>query len=221
MAACESVRTIRVGNDDLSARWQALLVVLQPATEPRQPVCAELIAAYQQPARAYHNLDHLRYMFAIIDRLASCTEDMHAVELAAWFHDAVYDPRAHDNEEQSAALAERRLRELGLPPALIAQVCALILLTKSHQPASVDKNGQVLCDADLAILGSENGYLEYAAAIRQEYSWVPEPDYRKGRAAVLESFLKRKHIYHTEIIRLEREERARANVQRELDRLRA
>ena len=120
-----------------------------------------------------------------------------ALLLAAWFHDAIYDSRAKDNEERSADLAAEMLAEMSVAD-VIAEVRRLILLTKTHDPADSDHAGQLLVDADLAILGTEPAeYQAYATAIREEYAWVPEEAYRAGRRAVLENFLRRPHIYRT------------------------
>ena len=87
------------------------------------------------------------------------------------------------------AVAERLCKELSIPEG--HRVAALIMKTKTHD-AGDDADAQVLLDADLAILGaSEPAYLDYAKKIRQEYAWVPEPEYRQGRRRVLESFLSR------------------------------
>src|SRR5262249_41743880 len=58
----------------------------------------DLAAAYGEPGRYYHNLDHVRAVLHTIDELARLASEPAAVYLAAWFHDAVYDPRRGDNE---------------------------------------------------------------------------------------------------------------------------
>jgi predicted metal-dependent HD superfamily phosphohydrolase len=140
-----------------------------------------------------------------------------ALFLAGWFHDAVYDSRAKDNEEQSASLAVASLRPLRLPEPLLAETARLILLTKTHQAAPYDTLGHLLLDADLAILGAEPpAYDAYADAIRREYVWVPEDLYREGRRRVLEGFLGRPRLYFTEALAARCEEQARSNLRREI-----
>jgi predicted metal-dependent HD superfamily phosphohydrolase len=197
--------------------------LLQPYPAPpalREQVFTEIVRLYSSPERHYHTLDHLAAVLGHIDELSHRTRNLAAVRLAAWFHDAVYDPRAADNEEQSAALAADRLRLLGVPEQTVTAVQRLILLTKSHLAEAGDEDGQVLLDADLAILGAEEpDYQRYAAQIRREYEWVPETAYRQGRAAVLRRFLERPRIYFTEEMFRTREERARRNVRAEIARL--
>src|SRR5262249_44897436 len=149
---------------------------------------------YGEPGRHYHTLEHVG---AVLDTLDSLGESTPALLLAAWYHDAVYDSRAADNEERSADLARATLAALGAPADGAAETARLSLLTKPHRTAEDDVAGQRLLDADLAVLGAEPAtYDRYAAAIRREYAWVPEADYRAGRRRVLEGFLARPRIYH-------------------------
>jgi predicted metal-dependent HD superfamily phosphohydrolase len=148
------------------------------------------------------------------------TEEMPALRLAIWFHDAIYDTRASDNEERSAAHARRVLQPLDVPEPVLLETERLILLTKMHSLSNEDRPGQLLIDADLAILGaSESEYDAYALAIRKEYAWVDEEAYRTGRRMVLETFLRRPRIYSTDEMFTQREEAARRNLRREIESL--
>ncbi len=154
----------------------------------------EIAGQYASSGRYYHTLDHILDVLATVDKLASHAPQPDAVRLAAWLHDVIYDSRASDNEERSAEYARRLCGELGIPDA--ALVASLILQTKTHI-VDDDRNGQVLVDAELAILGaSASVYHGYAQNIRREYAWVPESAYRTGRQRVLENFLIRPRIYH-------------------------
>jgi predicted metal-dependent HD superfamily phosphohydrolase len=147
---------------------------------------------------------------------------LRAVQLAVWFHDAVYDPRAKDNETRSAALAAECLGSLAVPSDVIGKVAELVEATAhlSDDRAPADADTAVLLDADLAILGaSEARYQRYAADVRREYAFVPDDDYRKGRADVLRRFLARERIYYTTPMHAEGEEAARRNLRAELERL--
>ena len=140
--------------------------------------------------------------------------------MALWFHDAVYDTRRSDNEEQSAVLAECCLLEAGATSALNQSVRDLILSTKTHD-ASVHKDGPLLIDIDLSILGSDpQRFREYEKQIRQEYSWVPEDVFNSKRSEILERFLSRKTIYATERYQRSHEGKARRNLEGSLNQLR-
>jgi predicted metal-dependent HD superfamily phosphohydrolase len=194
----------------LRSAWQELL--------PDQPELGEtLIAAYNESSRHYHDLRHLSHVLAAIDLLAGEADDVDAVRLAAWFHDAVYDVRASDNEERSAKLAETALASSSLAPDRVAEVARLVRLTATHGAALDDPNGVVLCDADLAVLaGGPDEYAAYTRAVRVEYAHVPEPDFRRGRAAILQQLLDLPMLYGTARGRRDWEPIARANLIREL-----
>ena len=73
-----------------------------------------LARQYETPPRAYHNLDHVAHCLAEFESLRDSAEHPEAVEAAIWFHDAIYDPRAADNETGSAEFARQLLARMGL-----------------------------------------------------------------------------------------------------------
>jgi len=150
--------------------------------------------------------------------LADLADDPDAVELAAWFHDAVYDPAAPAgaNERASAALAAELLADRSERD----EVVRLVLLTAGHEVGEGDRNGAVLADADLAILGSEpERYAVYAADVRAEFAHVDDDAWRAGRSAVLRGFLARPRIYRTERAHERFDAAARRNLAEELSAL--
>ncbi len=172
---------------------------------------------YAQPHREYHNLMHIEDVLLRIEELEPPAEHELALALAAWFHDAVYQPGQDDNEDRSAYAAYDALEQVGADPELIAEVVRLIRLTATHAPEDDDLAGAVLCDADLAILAAASDrYAQYGTAIRQEYVHVPDSDFRAGRAKALRSFLDRPTIYRTAYGREHWEAAARANMSREI-----
>lgn len=185
---------------------------------------ADLVRRYAEPHRRYHTVDHLTEVLDHVGELAAEADDAEAVLLAAWFHDAVYDPSGDgggdiggDNEERSAELAERVLTEAGRPAETVAEVARLVRLTATHDPAEGDRNGAVLCDADLAVLAADPGrYAAYAAAVREEYAAVPDEAFRRGRADVLRRLLGLPALFHTRRGRERWEEAARHNLAAEL-----
>ncbi len=182
----------------------------------------QLVTRYSTPDRAYHNLEHLAEMSLVVACLEPWIADPDAVYLAVWFHDAVYDTRANDNEERSAQLIEEFLAPLKVPRPRIDRVAGLVRatahLTSTDPPA--DSDTAALLDADLAILGAApERYARYASDIRLEHHWVPEADFRRGRSAVLRAFLARPRIFYHAVTQNEDEARARRNMEGELDSL--
>lgn len=209
----------------LRARWRATVTTAGAtagAAQDPDPYADRLLAAWAEPQRRYHTTAHLADVLARVDVLAPHAADPAAVELAAWFHDAVYRPDRSENEERSAALAERALPELGVDPARTAEVARLVRLTVTHDPAPGDTNGEVLCDADLAVLaGAPRDYAAYAAAVRAEYGFVPDKAFRTGRAAVLRQLLALPRLFRTPYGTTHWEAPARRNLTAELDALTA
>ena len=197
-------------DDDLRKRWADLL--------PDHPEIGEdLLRRYAEPHRRYHTTEHLADVLARVDELASGSEDLFLVRLAAWFHDAVYAIPAGQvgNEEASARLAIRTLVRAGLEQEDLTQVARLVRLTETHIPGTRDPEGELLCDADLAILAAEPAaYDRYVEQIREEYGRVPEEQFLAGRLAVLTALADR------ELFRTGRGRRlggaARANLEREM-----
>src|SRR5438552_3220534 len=116
--------------EKLDARWRALFDRPGVDAGAAGPTFAELVCAYSEPGRHYHTLDHIASLFRQLDQHGDGLVDRSAVELAIFFHDAVYVPTRSDNEAASAALARERLTNLGLPAGLIATVADLILATR-------------------------------------------------------------------------------------------
>lgn len=193
--------------------------------ESRAVAAAGLVARYTQSHRRYHNLNHVDAVLACVDDLAAAEslddEQRECTRLAAWFHDAVYDPSASDNEEQSALLAENTLTEAGASLQTVVEVARLVRLTSTHDTEAMDITGAVLCDADLAILASRpDRYDSYAASVRAEYAFVPDDEFRAGRAEILQRLLDRPTLYVTTTARDRWERAARANIEQELAALR-
>lgn len=193
-------------------RWQALFPGATDA-ETRSSHDA-LINAYTAPDRHYHNFAHIADCLSKLDAARDLADDARAVELAIWFHDAVYDPTRPDNELRSAELAAGELVKLGEPPHSIARVRQLILDTRHLAPPAT-RDGRLLVDIDLAGLAAEPHVFDVnTASIRREYAHVPDADYRRGRAEFLRGLADRARIYHTARFFDLYETRARANLAR-------
>lgn len=185
----------------------------------RHEAAARLALRYGEPRRSYHNAGHIAQM---LEGLAALTQPMRsasALLLAILYHDAIYDPRRHDNEAQSADLARIELTLLGFPSALVERTVSLIHATE-HGRATIapdDAEAATLLDLDLAILGADTAdYQAYARSIRLEYGHVADDAYRLGRAGVLQRFLLLPAIYRTADFRMRLETRAAANIRAEI-----
>lgn len=179
--------------------------------------------AYAEPGRRYHTRRHIE---DCLEKLAAWPDlseaERRVLTWAIWWHDAVYDAKAPDNEARSAELARRDLPALGATPDEVAEVARLILLTAGHAVAAGDRLGEVLVSIDLSILAAEpTGYDAYVRGVREEYAHVPDEAWRRGRGAVLQRFLDTPSLFPDPTFRAAHEPQARANLQRELSALQA
>lgn len=171
-----------------------------------------LVAAYDARGRHYHTLEHLAACLAELDTVRSLAERAAEVEIALWFHDAVYRTRARDNEARSAAWAVEFLGGAGCNARVLGRVEQHIMATRHSEVAASGDTALVL-DVDLSILGQPpEVYRKFEADVRREYWWVLAPIFRRERARILRSFLERPHIYNLGVFRDRYEAQARRNV---------
>jgi len=187
--------------------------------KPDAALFERLIACYSEPHRRYHTVRHLDECFGKLEELR--TEANHpeeVVELALWFHDAVYDTRRQDNEAKSAEWARATARAANLAAAVGQRVQRLIMAT-CHDAKPKEPDEKVLVDVDLSILGeSAERFDEYEDQVREEYSWVPDDVFWKKRREILKRFLERAAIFNTRKFIQAYEARARANLERSIKR---
>ena len=178
-----------------------------------------LITCYSEPHRKYHTMQHLNECFTHLERVSSLAEHTAEVELALWFHDAIYNTSKKDNEKRSAEWASECALEGGVQSESAGRIYELIMATM-HDAVPAGRDAEVLVDIDLGILGADpTRFDEYELQVRDEYSWVPEFMYRTARRKVLQEFMRREWIYSTAVFRSEYEARARENLTRSLSRL--
>ena len=181
----------------------------------------ELKKRYQEKHRKYHTVAHIESVLLELNNSRHIAENECAVELALWFHDAIYNPFSRTNERDSADLAVAFISKNGGSKALEETVRALILATEHHSSLTLNDQ-KLIVDIDLSILGSsESEYAKFGAAIRNEYKYVPWFLFRKKRVELLEYFLDRasifSHQYYIDVL----EQRARLNIQHEIDSLKS
>lgn len=173
----------------------------------------QLLARYAEPHRKYHTRQHLAECIALLEPVLPLAQHPAEVEMALWFHDAVYETRRHDNEAQSAAWAQRALRAADVGVESAVRVHTLVMAT-GHTALPATADAKLLVDIDLAILGAPPArFAEYERQIRDEYGFVPGWLFRRKRRAVLRGFAQRTSIYHTAHFRERCEARARQNLQ--------
>ena len=188
----------------------------------------DLLVRYAEPRRHYHTATHIMFVLRHVRDVAQASAAVPSAELiaAALYHDAIYDPTAHDNEAVSAMLATNDLAEIGWSTQRCSAVAAMVVATAGHLGDAAVAPGDagdaatdtaMLLDADLAILGAEPGaYQAYVNGVRAEYAHIADDEWSTGRSGVLQHFLDRASLFVTDYMRATFEHRARANIEAEL-----
>lgn len=208
--------------------WTQDVTALSPHAEPAVVAStgAELLTRWTEPHRRYHTARHLVEMFWALEELTDAGElgddDASLGRVAAWLHDAVYDPAAvvGANETASAELAETLLGRVGFDPSVTEVVVDLVRMTVDHAVRRDSALHRAFHDADLWILAAaEARFDEYCRQVREEYAAVPDLLFRAARSQILRDLVGSDGVYLTEHGRTRWDTPARANVERELNRL--
>lgn len=179
----------------------------------------DIVERYSEPQRRYHNLSHIDNCLAEFTTVSYLSLDPDTLELAIWYHDAVYEIGADNNEERSAALAQTVMEKLNLPADKIQRVKDIILATK-HNAVPEYFDAKLMLDIDIANIGDAAKFKETNKLVREEYFSVPENLFAIGRSNILESFLNRPRIYLTDYFYEKYEMCARENLQLSIKNLR-
>lgn len=177
----------------------------------------EIEANYSAKKRHYHTLQHLDNLFHQLFPIKEKLEDWETILFSLYYHDVVYNATKSDNEEKSAALAEKRLKQISVPLEIIERCKEQILATKSHTP-SPHSDTNYFTDADLSILGQDwETYFIYCKNVRKEYSIYPDLLYNPGRKKVLKHFLTMEKIFKTDLFYDRFEKQAKENLSKEIE----
>jgi predicted metal-dependent HD superfamily phosphohydrolase len=203
----------------LQSSWQRCWTALGASGDSRA-LMQRLVSAYEEPHRKYHTVQHLSECLSLCEQNLDLAVEPGEVEIALWFHDAIYDVKASDNEARSAEWAQSELTRAGVAPERIVRITQHILATR-HAALPVGQDQMLLVDIDLSILGAARArFDEYEKQVRAEYGWVPGILFRRKRREVLEEFLAREPIYNTPRLRQKLESQARENLAYSIERLR-
>ncbi len=212
--------------------WQQLMDDLGLAPEQWRPFWSDLEGRYREGQRYYHRLRHIGHFLDVLHQLCAPGQPSAEQLLAAFFHDAIYDPTRHDNETLSANLAHVFLTAMGLEKRFGGAIHCLIMATAGHNVEKALTEAQGLSgvklsrraiaqflDSDLAILAAKRGaYKTYCRNIAREYSHLSAAQFSAGRAVFLRAFLNDhdKRLYHCPLGASLFEAPARANLAWEL-----
>ena len=194
------------------ARWRAACATLNVGACDREH--RKLLRAWRGWGRHYHTVEHLAACLRELDGVRTHAQHPAEIELALWFHDAVYRTYRRDNELRSAEWAVQFLTAQGASADVVSRVRQLVLAT-AHLAEALTGDAALVVDIDLSILGQpQSVYDQFERNVRREYWWVPKHRYVTARSGILQSFLTRPAIYHWPQFRERYEAAARENLER-------
>ncbi|MNJ91823.1 hypothetical protein D3C87_94780 [compost metagenome] len=198
---------------------ETYIKLLENYTDDRELIgklWSEIEANYSGEKRHYHTLLHLENLLKQLIPVKEQVENWETVLFTLYYHDIIYDALRSDNEEQSAELAEKRMKQIHVPAQVIENCKKQILATKTHlENANPDTN--YFTDSDLSVLGQETkNYREYSKNVRLEYAYYPDAVYNEGRIKVLNHFLNLERIFKTDYFHKKYEKQATQNILEEL-----
>ncbi|MEM8777403.1 MAG: hypothetical protein AAGF26_00740 [Cyanobacteria bacterium P01_G01_bin.49] len=152
---------------NLRETWLQLSSKYSKNLSLQQELLTEIVTAYQESKRFYHNLDHLVYLVDLANQYQTQIEDFDTLLFSIFYHDIIYQVRQKNNEIESAELAAKRLSSLNYPSSKIQKCSRQIRATIDHQ-FNQESDTNWLLDFDLAILGeARSKYVEYTKNIRK------------------------------------------------------
>ncbi|MES2140211.1 MAG: hypothetical protein V4511_10940 [Bacteroidota bacterium] len=177
----------------------------------------EIEKNYSSKKRHYHTLQHLDNLLAQLTEVKGEIQNWETILFTLYYHDIIYNSLKSDNEEQSAELAEKRMKQISVSNDTIELCKKQILATKSHIK-STDSNTNYFTDPDLSVLGQPwETYSMYYKNVRKEYSIYPDLVYNPGRKKVLNHFLTMDRIFKTDFFYNKFEIQAKQNLQKEIE----
>lgn len=206
--------------DYVKEKWRQL-TSFSNKEEVKEQLWKEIVNCYSGQNRQYPNLSHITYLYTLLDEYFDKIINPAVIGFAILYHNVVFDAYSPDNEDHSAAFAEAHLKQLNVNQGIINNTKTFIKATRDHKiPAGVSLQNDLsfFLDFDMAILGVDDEvYKLYSKKIRQEYSVYPDPIYKKGRKTALQRVLALESIFKTNEFREVMEQKARQNINRELN----
>lgn len=184
------------------------------ALSDNQETYDKLNKAYAEKHRHYHTFEHIQACLNHFENVCVLAKYPAEIEMALWFHDAIYQPYGKDNELKSALWAQQFLHENQVNKEIIDRIFQLIMITANHGSTdTVDES--LMIDIDLTILGAPSEvYQQFEINVRKEYRFVPYFLYRKKRKEILQKFLNKPRLYYNDYFYDLFETQARINLEK-------
>jgi len=150
----------------------------------------EIVRRWSERHRVWHGPEHLRALLAHF-AIRPSGDERDTLQLAALYHDAIYNPLRPDNEDESAALL---LRHAADKTNRIVQRAAEIIVASKWSAPPADALTMKFWEADCEPLAADYplaSSMTYERAVFREYQWAPWTLYREKRAEFLRGWAQR------------------------------
>lgn len=205
-------RLARANATRFAALWQRSIAV--PPSPRADAVFADLRDRLNAPGREFHNLGHIDDCLLRFDEVRDRLVHPDAVEMALWFHDAIYDAGDPTNERRSADLFVDYAD--GASASFRRRVVALVMATERKQAPRTD-DARFIDDIDLSGFGSSwASFARNSQRLREEFARMSDDDYYRGQWRFLSRLRRRPRFFRTPYFRQRYEAHAHANLDRVL-----
>ncbi len=180
---------------------------------------ATIHSLYAGDGRHYHTPAHIEHCLTQFDMCSTHIQRPDEVELAIWYHDAIYDPRADDNELQSAELFARHAGD-DIDPECVERVRDLILHT-THRAPPPEGDQKLMVDIDLSGFGLPwAAFARDSRAVRAEFMHMSDAEFYANQVRFLSALIARERFFASDFFYQRYEQQARENIDRTLKGLR-
>lgn len=204
-------------HNELKTRFVALWTrcINHNKTAAAEVIHGRLVDFYGEAHRHYHTLDHIQHCLQEFDRAVTFMDNPNAIEIALWFHDAIYEPGAKDNEQRSAELFRRYSNASGCTDAVFQQQIHNLIVITNHREQPSQKDEQFIVDIDLSSFGLPwDKFVRDGCRIRTECAEMNDDEYYPNHVKFLQALQKRPTFFFTRFFQRCYEQTARENIER-------
>ena len=200
------------GLNRFQSLWRRCL--LDNASDHSAEIHQRLTSAYNEPQRHYHTLDHIGHCLSLFDQCKALLDNPDALELAIWFHDAIFETGKPDNELRSAELYQSLSADVH-PNELRELVGRLIIATLHDGGSLEDKDAGYMVDIDLSSFGLPwEDFLRDTQDLRKECGHLSDEEYYQRQSSFRTGLMARPKFYMTDYFYERYEQQARENLER-------
>ncbi len=190
--------------------WSRCLV--DSAIDESAIIHQQLMDSYNEPQRYYHTLDHIEHCLSLFDKISSKLQSPHALELAIWFHDVVYQPGATNNEQLSADQFMQTTKNR-FDDSLRNTVYQHIMATLHLHSEMTHADTKYMVDIDLSSFGLPwPEFIHDSENLRREMAHLSNADYCRKQSAFQQALMDRPRFFRSDYFYQNYESQARQNL---------